>query len=333
MSRLLPARHLAAVPLVLLAAGLSACASPQAGDQDGPTEDFGVVVSTTILGDIVQQLVGDDGSVEVLMQPGQDPHGFALSARQARAIRQADLVIVNGLQLEASLGDQLEAAEEDGVEVLRVAPLLDPIPFAGDGDHEDDGEVHADGEGLEHDRGSEDPHVWYDPVRMAEAARLIADRLAAVDDSLDDATWEARGEVVAADILAVHEEVASILGQIPERCRKLVTNHDSFGYLAARYGFEIVGTVVPGTSGTAEPSAQEFAELIETVRASGVPAIFAEITQSARLAETLAREVGREVQVVTLFTDSLGAPGTGAERYTGMLLTNARRIADALSSC
>jgi zinc/manganese transport system substrate-binding protein len=199
----------------------------------------------------------------------------------------------------------LRAVERDGVEVLRVAEVVDPV--------------------------DEDPHVWHDPVRMAEGARRIAERLGEVGGGEVD--WSGRGERVAADILAAHEDAVAILDAVPERCRLLVTNHDSLSYFAARYGFEVVGSVIPGTSSQAEPSAAELAELADTLRAAGVPAVFAEVESSRRLAETLAAEVGGEVEVVALHTESLGEPDSGAASYPDLIRTNAQLIADALADC
>lgn len=336
--RLLPA--LVAVTLLLAA---SACAGGDDGAADGAspagTGALRVVVTTSILGDLVSDLVGDVGDVEVLMQPGQDPHGFSPSARQAASLREADLVVANGLQLEESLLDALEAAEADGARVLRLAEHLDPVTFAPAGtdqDHDDehaDEADHADEDADGHDHGGPDPHVWYDPVRMADGAGVLAEELAAVDDDLDDGEWADRGQELADRILAAHEEVEARLDTVPEACRVLVTSHDSFGYFAARYGFEVVGAVVPGTSTQADPSARDFAALAATLREVGVPAIFAETTQPTRLAESLAAEVGQDVQVVSLYTDALGEPGSGADTYTGMLRTNADLIADALATC
>lgn len=326
-----PVRRLL-VAAAVLSLGATACGGtadePDPAGADGGSSGPSVVATTTILGDIVRRVAQSDAQVQVLMPPGQDPHGFAPSARQAAQLRDADLVVANGLQLEESLLDTIEAAEEEGVEVLRVADQLDPLAF------EEDAEEHAEhaGEG-EHDHGPEDPHVWHDPVRMADGARLVAEHLAEVDDTLSDDAWASRGEAVAEEILAAHAEVEQVLAEVPEECRLLVTNHDSLGYLAARYDLEVIGTVVPGTSTQAEPSAREFADLAELLRETAVPAIFAENVQSTGLADSLAAEVGREVEVVELFTDSLGEPGSGAETYTDLLVTNARRIADALASC
>lgn len=311
---------------ILLGATLltSACA---AGPEDATAEagedqaGLQVVATTTILGDLAARVVGEHGQVSVLMAPGQDPHGFSPSAQQAQQVREADLVLANGLQLEEGLLDLVGAAEQDGVHVLRLAEHLDPLAVG------ETAAEHEDG----HDHGTEDPHVWFDPVRMADGARVLADHVAEVAG--DDVDWATRGEQVAGELEALDAEVREVLSAIPEPCRRLVTNHDNLRYLASRYDLEVVGTVVPGSTTGVEPSARDFAQLAATVREEGVPAIFAETIQSTELADSLAAEVGRDVAVVELYTDSLGAPGSGAETYPGMMRTVAQRVADALSSC
>ncbi len=121
-----------------------------------------------------------------------------------------------------------------------------------------------------------------------------------------------------------------LLAGVPPERRLLVTNHEAMGYFAERYGFEILGVVIPGGSTLAEPGAAEVAELAAIIREAEVPAIFAETSYSTALADALASEAGTEVEVVELYTESLGEPGSGAETYTGMVTTNAERIAAAL---
>jgi zinc/manganese transport system substrate-binding protein len=378
-------------PAVLVALGLVLAACGTDGEADGDddlsagveeaTDDLLVVATTSVLGDIVTELVQDDGTVEVIMPPGVDPHGFEPSARDAALLRDADLVIANGLQLEENLVSALEAAEEDGVAVFEVAGHLDPIDFDWDGPHdqghdddghghdeddghghdeddghghddddhghEDDGHGHDEDDGHGHDdddhgyddddhghaHGPEDPHVWHDPVRMADGVELIAEELAAISEVVDADEWQQRADDYNEQLLAVHEEVEEILADVPDENRKLVTNHDAFGYLAVRYDFEVLGTVIPGSSTDAETNPQAFAELIETVEEAGVPAIFSENIEGDRLSAQLASEVvdrgDLEIEVVELYSDALGESGDGAT-YLEMLRTNAQRIADAL---
>lgn len=313
------------VAVVLLAGcGADGPATPAADTVAADDAQPVVVATTTILGDLVGRVVGDQARLEVLMAPGQDPHTFSPSAQQAALLREADLVVANGLGLEAAAGDLIEAAEEDGTRVVHVAEQLDPLAPGETGEEHDD---HADEDGHGHEDG--DPHVWFDPLRMADAMGIVADAL----DEVAEGDWRTRAEDVADGLRALDEDVASTLATIPTACRKLVTNHDNLGYLAARYDLEVVATVLPGTSTGVDPSAQDFAAAVQVVREAGVPAIFVETTAAARLAEALAAEVGREVEVVELFTDALGEPGSGADTYEGLLTTDAERIADALADC
>ncbi len=256
---------------------------------------------------MLSSIVGSEGTVEVLLPIGADPHAYQPSAQQVAAIQQADLVVANGLGLEEGLADVLENATGDGATVFEIAELLEPMPFAS-----------AD-EGL-------DPHVWLDPVRMAQAAGLIGDKLAELDE---DVEWALRAEAYSTELLATAEEMRRILE--PVAGRQLVTNHDSLGYLVDRFDFEVIGTVIPGGATLAEPSSAELARLVEQIESLGVPAIFAETTEPTALADAIAAEVDREVAVVELFTGSLGEPGSGADTLPGMLITNAERIAAALS--
>jgi zinc/manganese transport system substrate-binding protein len=266
-----------------------------------------IVVTTSIIGDVVEQLVGDAADVEVVMPPNADPHDFAPSARQAVSMRDADALVVNGLGFEAGLLDTVEAAEGDGVTVITATDAIDPLPL-GDGD---------------------DPHLFTDPVRMQAAAAWIAERLAATVAALDSPAVAERARDYLQDLEALDTEVADRLAAIPPADRLLVTNHEVFGYFADRYDFTVVGAIIPGGSTLAEPSASELAALARDIEAKQVPAIFAETSSPARLAEALAAE-GTDVEVVELYSESLGEPGSPGDSYVGMVRTNAERIAAAL---
>lgn len=285
------------------AALLLVVACGEAGEPaDGPL----VVATTSILGDVVAQVVGDEARVEVLMPRGADPHDFQASARQAASLREALLVVANGLGLEEGLRDVLSAAQSEGAHLLEVAPLLGPIPF---------------GQSTELD-----PHVWLDALRVADAAALVAERL----ERVAEGSWVARTEEYRARLLETHRQIEQMVATLPSARRKLVTSHDFLGYFAARYGFEVVGVVSPGGSTLGEPSASELAALAALIRQEGVPAIFVDSTERAALAEALAAEAATGVAVVPIHVGSLGGPGSGAETYVDMLLATARSIVGAL---
>jgi zinc/manganese transport system substrate-binding protein len=288
---------------------LAACGGA-ATDPDAP-EPLQLMTTTTILGDVARNVAGADAAVEVLYPVGADPHGFQPSSQDVASLEEADLVIANGLGLEEGLTDVLDGLEEDGAKILEVAEGLEPLPFAGEG-----GETGGD------------PHVWFDPLRVGDAARSIAVELSSIDPGVD---WMGRAETYASELSAADEEIVEILAAVPIEDRKLITNHDSLAYFAQRYGFEIVGVVVPGGSTLAEPSSAELATLVDLIEDEGVRAIFVETTESPVLAEAIAAEVAEGVAVVQLHTGSLGKPGSGAETLIGMLTSNAERIAEALS--
>lgn len=296
--------------ILVIVFGLSSCGGRSGGEGDA---GLSVVATTTIIGDLVRQVAGGNASVEVLMPVGADPHDFQASAAQIATVNQADLVVVNGLGLEEGLQDALHAAESDGVLVLEVGPLLKPLPLG----QADEGDGH----------GADDPHVWFDPIRMASAARLVAEVFETVDP---DGGWAARADAYASDLTTADQRISELFSGVPAERRKLVTSHDSLGYLADRYDFEVVGVVIPGGSTLSDPSSEELAQLIDTIRSEGVRVIFAETTQSSSIVEAVGYELGEDITIVDLYTDSLGEPGSGADTLVAMLTTNAERIAGAL---
>jgi len=275
-----------------------------------------VVATTSIWGDVASNVVGDDGHVTVLIPIGTDAHEYQPSPRDAALLLDADLVVANGLLLEEGLSDVIAAAGADRADVIELAPLLDPIPLG------DDHAVDAE-DGL----GGEDPHVWLDPLRVADGARVIAEELMGRDDRVD---WSARAATYAAQLEEADTQIESLLADIPPDRRKLVTNHEALGYFASRYDFEIVGVVIPGGSTLAEPSSAELSALVELIERERVAAVFAETSSPSALAEAVAAEIDG-VDIVELYTESIGEPGSGADSVIGMLLTNAQRIAGALS--
>ena len=290
----------------------------------GKCPELKIVVTTSILGDVVGNLAAGSGTVEVLMPAGADPHSFQVSAGQVAALRRADLVVANGLGLEEGMGGAIEAAAADGVAVVEAASFVEALAFApGPGEAET---AAGEGDGV---HGTLDPHIWTDPVRMADVATGLGEALAAADPACPS-RWRQAAAGYRQELLRLNDEIEAILEVIPAGQRKLVTNHGALGYFADRYGFEVLGTIIPGGATLAGPSPADLAALVEALKREGVRAVFAETTQPADLAEAVAAELGQGVVVVSLFTGSLGGPGSGAETYISMQRTNAERIADAL---
>lgn len=330
-------------------AGTEAPPDDVASDEE-PGDRPTVVATTSILGDVVANVAGDQVEVVTLMPVGADPHDFQASAREANQLRTADAVIANGAGFEEGLLDLLASAEADGVAVHEAIAPVEPLEFDeghghdddDDHGHDDDGHGHDDdddhghddddGHGHDeedgHDHEGEDPHFFTDPTRMVVAVEGIADFLAEEVDGIDVEGLRTATDAYVAELEALDGEVAALLADIADEDRVLVTNHEVFGYFADRYGFVLLGAVIP-TGTTDGGSAADLARLAGIVRDAGVPAIFADTSSPDRLAQTLAAEVG-DVEVVELFSESLGAEGSGGETYIDMVRTNAQRIADAL---
>jgi zinc/manganese transport system substrate-binding protein len=295
-----------------LSVSLGLVGSCAGGGDQAPTDKVRVIATTSILGDVVSRLGGDGIELDVMIPRGIDPHDFSPSAQQVAAISSADLIVANGLELEEGLEDVLAQAKSEGITVIEVGPQVDPLPASeGDGDGD----------------GAFDPHFWQDPIRMKKAVELLG--LGLVSAGVPEA--QQLTAAYQAEIDATQEQIVATLDPIPSNRRLLVTNHDAFGYFADRYGFQVIGIIIPGGSTLAEPSSAEIAALVETIVANKVPAIFVENIGSFDLADILAAETGTEVEVVQLVSDALGEPGSETGTYLGMLDYNASAIADALS--
>ena len=306
---------------MLLSGCSSAGSSSNSSDSGTGADGVSVVATTSMLGDVVGQIVGcGGGSVTVLMPIGTDPHDFSASSDQVAGMVNADLVVANGLGLEAGLDDSFSNAESDGANIFEVAPQLNPIEL-GAGMHAHEGEE------LD-DHGDLDPHFWFDMNRMATAAQLIGAELTAVTG---EETYTTCADTTASEITAAETEVRAILESVPVDQRILVTDHDALGYLADTYGFEIAGTLIPSGSTLAEASSADLAALVETINAEGVPAIFANVAEPAALAEAVAAETGTNIAIIPLYVGSLGAPDSSAATYIDMMRTDAQLIADGLT--
>lgn len=294
---------LAVAPMAVAACGSTA--SPAAAPR--------VVVTTTVLGAVVRELVGDAAEVTTVIPDGADPHAYEPSARDIASVTTAAVVVANGLGLEEGLLDVLARVEASGVPVYRVGEHVTVRALAAHDDH-DAGDDHDD-----HDHDAGDPHLWLSPATIAEAVPAMA---AAIGAAIG-ADLAAAGDDLVASLGALDEEVAAVVGALPA-C-ELVTGHDELGYFADRYGCEVVGAVIPSLSTTAEATARDVAALREVAEARGVRAIFTGAGTPPEVAARVAADVG--VPLVELRTHALGSAAT----YGDFVLGFARAVADALA--
>jgi len=289
-------------------------ASPAMGQSPPMTGGPAIVVSSAVLGAVVQDLVGDRATVSVLMGNGVDPHDWQPSARDVEALHRADLVVVNGLGLEATLEPVLEEVAGTGVPVFRAAEHIGSLRSI------DDGVVHHDAPVASHGPGVPDPHFWVDPLSMRDVVVALAPVMAGMGVDVAD-----RAADLATRLEALDAEVRTTLEVVPVERRQLVTGHESMGYFADRYAFELVGAVIPGLSSQGEVSASQLGAISALIREHGVPAIFTEIGTPAAVVDAIAGETG--VQVVQLPSHALPADGS----YFTFIRDIATAIATALA--
>jgi len=283
------------------------------GDSSSSSDRPSVVVTYSILGAVVADVVGDAADVKILMPNGIDPHEWEPSAKDIELLNQADLIVSNGLDLEGNVMEAIEAAEKDGVAVFHATDHIDVIEF-GVSVHDDDEEA-----GHDDELGSGDPHFWTSPVEMAAVVEALGVALADIGIDTGD-----RAAMTKEDLLNTDQEVRDLIAAIPAESRILVTGHESLGYFAHEYEFEVVGAVIPSLSSEAEASAGDLATLKEIIADEGVSVIFTEMGTSPDVVEALADEA--EVSVVEISTHFLPEDGT----YKTFILQLASMISIAL---
>ena len=273
---------------------LGACSSGELAKTDvaiNPT----IVVTYSVLGDIVEQLVGDLATVIVVIPDGQDPHEFQPSAKDVETLNNASIVVSNGLDFEEGLLDPLATAVSAGIPEFRLGENVATRVLD----------------------GGADPHLWLSPAKFLEAipALTAAIEMATGLDLADQSV------AITSQLTEIDAQVASILSGIT--C-KLVSGHDEMGYFADRYGCTVIGAIIPSFSSTSEASAGELAKLKDQIAQHNVKAIFTGLGTPQEVANQLAKETG--VKAVSLSTHYLN----GATNYREFILHLAQQIADAL---
>ena len=314
--------------------------APALAESDGPIR---VVATFSILGDMVSRIGGEHVAVTTLVGPDGDTHVYRPTPAAARAVSEADVLVVNGLDFEGWLDRLIETASFDGARVVATAGI-DPIIFEDDheddhdGDHdheeskaaEDHGEEHED-HGEEHEdhaHGAFDPHAWQSLRHAVTYVDNVTLALANASPESASTFYRSRALYVA-EIEALDAEIRSLLAEVPDSARTIVTSHDAFQYFGRDYGLAFIAP--QGLSTESEASAKDVVRLIELIRSQGIRAVFIENIADPRLLKRIADETGAKIGG-TLYPGALSGPEGPAPTYLDMMRHNARTLAQALSS-
>lgn len=288
--RMIPKTVLSVICLLGL---LPACSTPESESSARPN----IVVTYSVLGSVVTDLVGDAAEVTTLIPDGQDPHDYQPSARDIEAINNADIVVSNGLDFEEGLLEVLATAETKGIPQFRLGNSITQRVVEG-----------------EHTIA--DPHVWLSPANFIQA-------LPSLTAAINKATGLSINETSAIDRLTqLDNEIKEIIGTISSCV--MVSGHDELGYFADRYGCTVIGAIIPSFSTTSEATAKQIAELKVLAASNNVKAVFTGLGTPAEVSEQLASELG--IAAVSLSTHYLN----DAANYRDFMLKLANQIAEAL---
>jgi len=282
-----------------------------------------VIASFSILGDIVAQVGGDQVEVTTLVPAMGDAHVFQPTPSHARGVAGADVLVVNGLNFEPWLDRLVTASGFKGRHIV-AAEGIKPREMGG---HSHAHHQHGPGGDDDHDdHGVADPHVWHDLQRMQTYIANIAQGLAAADPAHAEA-YRTRGAAYAAELKTLDTWAAAEIGKLPRAHRKVITQHDAFGYLAARYKIDFMAA--QGVTTKAEASAEAVGRLTRQIKREKVQALFFENIANPRLIE----QIGREAKVKVggrLYSDALSPPGGEADSFVKMYRLNITRLIEAM---
>jgi manganese/zinc/iron transport system substrate-binding protein len=282
----------------------SAGVTPQSNDAG-----ISVLVTTGMIADIAQAVVGDAGQVSVMMGPGVDPHLYQPTTRDQRRLRQADVILYNGLHLEGKMVEVFEALAREKTVVAVTAGMPDDRLLSGD-----------------KSGGQPDPHVWFDVGLWKLATRVVIDTLATAAPGEAEG-FRLRGSRYLEELDELDEYCRRRISELPVERRVLITSHDAFQYFGKAYGFEVVG--IQGISTESEAGLRRLAECVDLIRQRRVAAVFPESSVSPAAVQRVARDSGAKVGP-ELYSDALGAPEGPAGTYPGMIRSNVDVIVEAL---
>lgn len=276
-----------------------------------PNAKLRVVCTTTMITDLAREIVGDLADVRGIMKPGEDPHVYDVRPRDVQLIANADVVLMNGLHLESTLQHIIENNARNAI-VARLAesPRITPL-------------------GSEQVRGAPDPHCWFNVEYFRVYAQQARDALMKADPAHGETYHRRAGEYIE-KLDRLHVWVRKHIDTIPRERRVMVTSHDAFQYFGNAYAVDVFAVI--GISTEQQPKPRDIARLESIVRERNVRALFVETSVSQTLnqiVKKIARRTGVKIGG-TLFSDSLGEPGTAAGTYIGMVRRNVETIVNAL---
>ncbi len=291
-----------------------------------------VVTTSSVLCDLVKTVAADTIDLTCLVKAGTDPHVYEPTPQDRKAIEEAQLLLYSGYDFEPSLIKLIKASSNPATKVA-VGEIAVPKPLMGEHDDHGEGETHPEGEkpaeGAEQAVGEEpDPHVWHDAQNGIQMVNVIKDNLTKAAPA-NAVLYAENAQVLTAELTQIDSWIRSQIATIPTESRKLVTTHDALGYYSEAYGIPVEGAL-QGISTEEKPAASRMKELTEQIKADRVPTIFAEITESTTLLETVAQEANVKISEQELFADGLGEAGSAGETYSKMLVANTKAIVEGL---
>lgn len=294
--------------LVALAGCDQPAESPDLSASNGPALPD-VVATSTILADWTSRVGGDAINLVSILSPGADPHIYEPVPQDSIALEEAELIFYNGYNLEPNL---IRLIQSTGITARTVAAaeIVPPLDF------DDEGQTVPD------------PHVWGDASNAIQILELIRDELTQLDPG-NEAEFAQNAAVFIEELTQLHAWISEQIATIPASQRQLITTHDAFQYYTTAYGLEVGGTLI-GISTEEQPSAQTVQRLADAIRASSVPAIFAETTINSRLIAIVAAEAQVQLASQELYSDSLGSANSEEDTYINMMTTNTRVIVENL---
>ncbi|MBF2028210.1 MAG: zinc ABC transporter substrate-binding protein [Oscillatoriales cyanobacterium C42_A2020_001] len=330
--------------LALTVSILGACAPSTPTSQTSPATstntaatnpNLKVVATSSVLCDLAKTVAANTIDLTCLVKAGTDPHVYEPTPEDRKAIEDAQLVLYSGYDFEPSLIKLIKASSSPATKVA-VGEVAVPKPLMGEHEHghehgheEEQAAGEKSAESEPHAEGEEpDPHVWHNAQNGIQMVKVIQDNLTKAAPANAD-LYAKNAQALTAELTQVDGWIKAQIATIPTASRKLVTTHDALGYYSEAYSIPVEGAL-QGISTEEKPTAARVKELTEEIKADRVPTIFAEITESTKLLETVAKEANVKISEQELFADGLGEPGSAGDTYPKMLIANTKAIVEGL---